>query len=48
MFGFWFFLDFRWSNGKTNFGSGDKVIPLQSSSWGEVGDDLDALNWIYG
>ena len=41
MFGF---LGFRWNNGKTNFGSGDKVRPLQRSSWGEVGDDLDALN----
>ena len=43
------FLSFRWSNGKTDFGSGDKVRPLQSSSWGEVGDDLDALKldiWI--
>ena len=39
-------MGFRWRNGKTNFGFGDKVRPLQSSSWGEVGDDLDALNWI--
>ena len=38
------FLNFRWSNGKTNFGSGDKVRPLQISSWGEVGDCLDAFN----
>ena len=35
--------------GKQNFGFGDKVRPLQRSSWGEVGDDLDALKldlWI--
>ena len=48
MFNFWFFLSFAGVMGKQNFGFGDKVRPLQSSSWGEVGDDLDALNWIYG
>ena len=42
------FLGFRWKNGKNNFGSGDKVRPLQISSWGEVGDGLHAFDWIYG
>ena len=30
--------------GKTIFGLGDETNFLQSSSWGEVGDDVDALN----
>ena len=34
--------------GKQIFGSGDKVRPLQISSWGEVGECLDAFDWIYG
>ena len=44
-FDFWVFIG---EMGKTNFGSGDKVRPLQISSWGEVGECLDALDWIYG
>ena len=44
-FDFWVFVG---EMGKNNFGSGDKVRPLQISSWGEVGDCLDAFNWIYG
>jgi len=34
--------------GKTNFGSGDKVRPLQNSSWGKVGSSLNAFDWVYG
>ena len=33
---------------KTIFGSGDKVRPLQNSSWGEVGSSLDAFDQVYG
>jgi len=42
------FLGFCWRNGKNNFGFGDKVRSLQSSSWGEVGNSLDAFDWVYG
>ena len=37
---FWVFVG---EMGKTIFGSGDKARSLQYSSWGEVGNSLDAF-----
>ena len=34
--------------GKTIFGLGDETNFLQSSSWGEVGNDFDVLDQMYG
>ena len=47
MFDFWFF-GFSLEKWENRFWVRDKVRPLQSSSWGEVGECLDAFDWIYG